>query len=527
MKILFLSLLFFGSALFLFSQTDLSPSDWKMTQAKLLYEDNKVNDALIIYLEFHNDYATNSFLNYRISLCYYKVGDYNNAINYCKLALENCKDDILEKEIIYLKACIYHKLEDFATAKDFLSKISAGTATVDSNQVKILLKQINVAEESYLNPVKCSLMTIDVESEINSEFNEIFPVCSRLQNKLYFTSDRQIAENQEKNAITNNFPFSIFESQIDINNKHGLPVLVDETFASGKNYILGSVSAADMVYFLYKETPEKKDGGDLYTDTKDTDEDFTDPEKIESVLNTKFLEYSPSYDFINSRLYYVSTWKDLNKSKSSIFMSELFKNKFPEPDMLKKLSFDNDQSFVYVHPGGDFMVFAMDGETSMGGYDLFICFNDNGKWSEPKNMGYPINSCSDEMQFCLASDGKTAYISSNRLGGAGGFDLYTFDINSVIDENLGYVLDLVMFYGQISSESGVEIQTEMTITDVANSKNEFKISSSANGFYSFGVKAGGKYKICIKDKSYGEFSEEIEATLGGMTFEKDIELETK
>lgn len=512
-------------AFFIFSQTEINPSDWKMTQAKLLYEDNKIQDALEIYLEFHKDYSFDTFLNYRIALCFFRLGNYDKSLEYSEIALKNCKDEVLRKEIIYLKASLYHKLEDFYTAKENLNIIPLGTATVDSNQIKIIIKQINVAEESYKNPVTCDFKAIDIESNINSEYNDIFPVCSRLENMLYFTSDRQIADNQEKNAITNNFPFSVFESKITENDKFGIPVLIDETYASGKNFILGSVSAADMVYFLYKETPEKKDGGDLYTDTKDTDEDFTDPILIESELNTKFLEYSPSYDFINTKLYFVSNNKDINKTKSSIFMSELFKNYFPEPDMLKNVSDDNDQSFVYVHPGGDFMVIAMDGEASMGGYDLFISFNDNGKWSEPKNMGYPINTCSDEMQFCLSSDGKTAYITSNRSGGVGGFDIYTFDMQSVIGENLNLVLDLVIFHGQITDEFGVAVNTEIVITDVSNSKNVKKTSSVSNGYYSFCVKPEGKYNISIKNKLYDEYQEEIDVTnSGGMTFEKNIDL---
>jgi len=510
---------------FVFAQNELNPSDWKMTQAKLLFEDNKFKDALDIYLELSNEYNTDAFLNFRISLCYFEEGKLDQSNEYCKKALDNCHDNNLKKEIIYLQANIYHKQENFVSAKDCLNGIMSGTATVDSNQVKLLLKQINVAEELYKNPVNCNFVAIPVESEINSEFNEIFPVCSRRGNKLFFTSDRQIAADQERNAITHNFPNSIFESEIDQSSIEGLPVLVDETFASGKNYILGSVSAADMIYFLYKETPENNDGGDLYTDTRDTDEDFTDPVKIESVLNTKYYEYSPSYDCINAILYYVSNFKDIDKTKSDIFKSELFKSRFPEPDMLKKTSYDNDQAFVYVHPGGGFMVFAMDGETSMGGYDLFICYDEDGKWSEPENMGYPVNTSSDEMQFCLSSDGLTAYISSNRPLGAGGFDIYKFDFLSVIGNKTGLNSGLVNFYGQITGDEGEFIQTELEITDKNNKKNKQVISSDEYGYYSYTVKAGSIYNLEIKNKMYEEYSEEIDASdQGGKVFEKDIDL---
>ena len=46
------------------------------------------------------------------------------------------------------------------------------------------------------------------------------------------------------------------------------------------------------------------------------------------------------------------------------------------------------------------------------------------QWSIPVNMGYPINSVYDDFFFAPTANGKFAYISSNREGGKGGFDIY-------------------------------------------------------------------------------------------------------
>ena len=70
----------------------------------------------------------------------------------------------------------------------------------------------------------------------------------------------------------------------------------------------------------------------------------------------------------------------------------------------------------------------------MGGYDLFVSRrNEKGEWSEPKNLGYPINTSGDEINFIVAADGHTALISSIREGGYGGYDIYTFQLD---DEEL-------------------------------------------------------------------------------------------
>ena len=65
----------------------------------------------------------------------------------------------------------------------------------------------------------------------------------------------------------------------------------------------------------------------------------------------------------------------------------------------------------------------------MGGFDLFMSRrDDDGHWQEPVNLGFPINTSGDEINFFVAADGKTAFISSQRDGGKGGYDIYTFEL---------------------------------------------------------------------------------------------------
>jgi outer membrane protein OmpA-like peptidoglycan-associated protein len=65
----------------------------------------------------------------------------------------------------------------------------------------------------------------------------------------------------------------------------------------------------------------------------------------------------------------------------------------------------------------------------MGGFALFMSRRgEDGKWQEPVNLGFPINTQGDEINFFVAADGKTAFISSQREGGNGGYDIYTFEL---------------------------------------------------------------------------------------------------
>lgn len=83
----------------------------------------------------------------------------------------------------------------------------------------------------------------------------------------------------------------------------------------------------------------------------------------------------------------------------------------------------------FLHPDGRTLYFSSDKHIGMGGFDLFMSHRgDNGQWQEPINLGFPINTNGDEINFFVAADGKTAFISSQREGGHGGYDIYTFEL---------------------------------------------------------------------------------------------------
>jgi OmpA-OmpF porin, OOP family len=77
----------------------------------------------------------------------------------------------------------------------------------------------------------------------------------------------------------------------------------------------------------------------------------------------------------------------------------------------------NEQA-PYFHEPSSTLVFASDGRTGMGGYDLFFVKGNIGAWSQPENFGHPVNSAKDDMYFTSFSKGRrvleNALFSSDR-----------------------------------------------------------------------------------------------------------------
>src|SRR5690606_8336857 len=88
-----------------------------------------------------------------------------------------------------------------------------------------------------------------------------------------------------------------------------------------------------------------------------------------------------------------------------------------------------DEDGVFIHPNGRTLYFSSVGHTSMGGFDIFMTdMLDDGSWSHPKNLVYPLNTADDDVFFITTADGRRGYFSSDQIGGFGEKDIYFVDL---------------------------------------------------------------------------------------------------
>lgn len=100
----------------------------------------------------------------------------------------------------------------------------------------------------------------------------------------------------------------------------------------------------------------------------------------------------------------------------------------PEVSVMEELSSEGNDKCPSVT--GDLLVFTSDREGGMGGFDLYYSVREEDHWGEPVNFGPEINTSADEYRpitFVVGAMGVMIF-SSNRPGGAGGFDLYAVQI---------------------------------------------------------------------------------------------------
>lgn len=140
----------------------------------------------------------------------------------------------------------------------------------------------------------------------------------------------------------------------------------------------------------------------------------------------------------------------------------------------------------FIHSDSHTLYFSSDGWPGVGGYDIFYSRMDStGKWSEPKNIGYPINSEGDDLGFFVSTDGKMGYFCSNdpnRTNGEnmGGFDIYQFELYKEARPE-----KVALLTGKITDADGSSLKgATVTITNTKTHKTAAVISDTVNASFS-------------------------------------------
>ena len=167
---------------------------------------------------------------------------------------------------------------------------------------------------------------------------------------------------------------------------------------------------------------------DLYYVTREgRDAAWSRPQPMGEGVNDPAWDSQPCLSLDGKELFFASR-RNGNADLYHCFRDEAGRWSAPE-NLGPVINTPGTEMAPFLHPDGKTLYFSSNTHVGMGGYDLFVSRrNEKGEWSEPVNLGYPINTPGDEINFIVAADGHTALISSVREGGSGGYDIYTFQL---------------------------------------------------------------------------------------------------
>jgi outer membrane protein OmpA-like peptidoglycan-associated protein/tetratricopeptide (TPR) repeat protein len=251
----------------------------------------------------------------------------------------------------------------------------------------------------------------------------------------------------------------------------------------------------------YGDARTGKGSCDLFY-TKKLGSKWLNPINLPGSVNTGTWESQPSLSADGKTLYFI---RRVNKrgeaANSDIFVSHLLENgDWSTAEALpNNINTPLEEESVLIHPDGKTLYFASRGHIGMGGSDLYLSTIDaTGKWSNPKNLGYPINTNFDENSLLVAADGTIAYFASNRTGGYGQLDIYSFEMPEEFRPTKTLYFEGIVFdattrkplagkFQLIDLQSGKEI----VFSEADKITGEFLVSLPLNKSYALNVSYPG------------------------------------
>jgi outer membrane protein OmpA-like peptidoglycan-associated protein len=402
---------------------------------------------------------------YRLGDLYMDKGDYNNSLRYIQQFIKhpNANDDYMDMANSIKESALF-AINAIKNPKPF-------------------------------NP-------INVGSGVNTSLAEYYPTLTVDGKQLMFT--RALPYGQ---VIQEDFYISQFDNKL-WNKAYPMPTNVNTDHNEGAPTI--SADGRCLIFVActdesgkYGENRKGLGSCDLFY-TKKIGSKWINPMNLPGDVNTYHWETQPSLSADGKTLYFIRglRGRGVDQRNSDIFVSYLGENgRWSAAERLPNtINTPYAEESVCIHPDGKTLYFASRGHIGMGGSDLFVSqLDDYGNWSKPRNLGYPINTKFDENSLIVSAEGTIAFFASDRTGGFGDLDIYSFELPDEFKPNTTYYFDGKVFDATNSTPLG----GHFTLKDIVSGETVIISDADAsNGTFTVALPSNRQYVIEVSFEGY-------------------------
>ena len=422
-------LLFFISMIYALSVTGQSRGDLRemfvSAEGDLLFEDYA--EALPKYLSLLQIYPENYNLYFRIGQCYLNTpGQKEKAIPFLETASQNIDPEYRRGklretgapyDVLYFLANAYRISNDFEKAVEtyelFLRDVD--TEMYDTSLVRFQIETCHNAGKMMRRPAY--IVEKNLGSTVNSRFSESNPVISADEQTLLFT--RQLP-----------FYDAVFWS-VKANGKWSEPVNLTPQLGIDQDYYTSSVSHDGKTLLLYRTDTYD---GNIYESTLSGDT-WSTVRKLNGNINTKYWESHAVMTKDGRKIFFTSNRRE-SLGGLDIFMAERDSTGDwgTAVNLGAVINTPYNEETPFLANNDRTLFFSSRGHYNMGGYDIFRSdLDENGNWSKPVNVGYPVNTSDDDLFFSPAGKGNRGYLSRFTGEDEGLGDIFSYDIYSELN----------------------------------------------------------------------------------------------
>lgn len=349
------------------------------------------------------------------------IGKYDKAIPYLEKAIKKSPDKNSMKINNDLGKS-YHYIGNYPRALYFYGKATKNNEEGNPDYDIFLAKRVADCKYALDHPEVAppeQQSYKNVGSVINTDMPEYGPVYTH--GELIFTSKRKDTPKEKKNGLDRRYFESMYVSNLN-NGVFSTPRRItfpengDKTkFRKGGESAI-SASADGKTLYIFR-------GGKLYeADLNDTTKG---EQKMPANINFSYLQ---GHAFVtpDGKMLLFTSESEKGRGGTDIYKSLKGEDgKWSDPQLLPyNINTDYNEDAPFVTEDGT-LFFSSNGLPGYGGYDVYKTHMDeNGKWTDPENLGQPINTPGDDIYFALNPNSSKGYYSSSRPGGYGDMDIY-------------------------------------------------------------------------------------------------------
>lgn len=493
--------------------------------------------ALEFYLQAYQFNPNNAMLNYKIGTSYLYSTQQEKSLDYLKSAYKiNPK---IAGDINYKLAGALHLNLKFDDAikeyNNYKRQLSPKDLASLRKKIDKRIDECEIGKKLVEKPIR--VFIDNVGPNINGRYPDYSPLITADESMLIYTSRREGTTGGGISEEDGNYNEDIYISYQQ-NGEWSVAQNMGKPLNTKDNDATIGLSSDGQKLFTFLG---KSDGGNILVSELDGNEWTTPRDKELSKVNSDSHESAASFSFDGKTMYFVSDNPVNNIGEHDIFISywDEKKERWGDPQNLSNtVNTEYDERGVFMHPDGRTLFYSSDGKGSMGGYDIFKThLTDEGYWSEPENLGYPINTPGDDRFFVLSGSGKHGYYSSDKEGGYGSHDIYMITFlgpekplvqnndniliasianpisESFMEEAVAVeTMRLTILKGTIIDAFTKEpVEAEIEIVD--NDKNQvvtIQKSNKTTGKYLVSLPSGKNYGIAVKAEGYLFHSENFD-----------------
>jgi len=502
--------------------------------------------ALPHYLAAQKFNPENAQLNLKIGDCYLHSGFKPKALTYLQKAYKLNPDvdptiHYLLGRGLHLNARWQDAIKEYKTAQPNASgKDKAGWAA----DIQRKIKECENGQQLMRKPAR--VFIDNAGPGVNSPYPDYGPVISADESVILLTSRRPGSTGGQQDPETGGFFEDIYQSTRLPNGKWSEATNLGSPINNDGHDATVGLAPDGQRLLVYMED----NGGDLHeSELRGTE--WRKPQKLGTRINSRGHESSAAYSPDGRTLYFV-TDKEGGLGGRDIYRIQP-EGRGPAQNLGPVINTPYGEEGVFLHPDGKTMYFSSEGHNSMGGYDIFKSVYENGQWSKPENLGWPINTPDDDVFFVISASGRHGYYSSFREDGLGSKDIYqiTFlgpEKSPVLNQEDQLLASRALPVKETLLAAAVPIATaqvtilkgtitdditkqplEATIEVVDNVLNQTIAAFRANGQsgrYLVSLPSGVNYGIVVRQDGYLFHSENFDVPAGAAYAEviKDIAL---